>query len=281
MATLIAIAASQSGPAHSLMLGEALRAAAARAGHELKLRVHSRLGVHDELSSDDLARARAVIVAADPAAAIDRQGLPAGKLLEVTPEAVFGNAGEVVARALALEPSAVVGSAAGAAPAASSNAPAGSRPLRLVAITSCPTGVAHTFMAAEALEQGAKALGHRIHVETQGSVGAQNALDEQAIAEADLVIIAADTQVDRSRFVGKRLHAASTKAAIHDAGALIGRAEREAVPWRAEGGQAGESAASSTAGAGAAAGKRSASGPYKHLMTGVSFMLPFVVAGAC
>ena len=75
---------------------------------------------------------------------------------------------------------------------------------KIVAVTACPTGIAHTIMAAEGLEQGAATLGYRIKVETQGSVGAQNALTAQEIADADLVIIAADTQVDRSRFAGKR-----------------------------------------------------------------------------
>ncbi len=108
----------------------------------------------------------------------------------------------------------------------------------IVAITSCPTGIAHTFMAAEGLEQGAKALGHSIKVETQGSVGAQNTLTDADIQKADLVIIAADTKVDVSRFTGKPIYETSTNAAIKD-------------------GQ----------------------GPYKHLLTGVSYMIPFVVAG--
>jgi PTS system fructose-specific IIC component len=259
MAQLFAIAASQAGPAHSFMLGEALAAAAARLGHDLKLRVVSSFGTQEGFSAEELAQAQAVILAADAGSGIDRSVLPAGKLLEVAPEAVFRDATQVVQQALAR-----LGMAT-AAPVAQ----AATKPLRIVAITSCPTGVAHTFMAAEALEQGAKALGHQIHVETQGSVGAQNALSAQAIADADLVLIAADTQVDRARFAGKRLYSASTKAAIHDAAALIGKAQAEATPWQAA------SAAAPTAGA----SKGTASGPYKHLMTGVSFMLPFVVAG--
>ncbi len=150
-------------------------------------------------------------------------------------------------------------------------------PLRIVAITSCPTGVAHTFMAAEALEQGARALGHTIKVETQGSVGAQNALTAGEIAEADLVVIAADTQVNRDRFAGKRLYATSTKAAIHDAAAVFAQARAQAQAWGASASPA--PAAGGSAAALATAGKRESSGAYKHLMTGVSFMLPFVVAG--
>src|SRR5579875_4195666 len=92
---------------------------------------------------------------------------------------------------------------------------------RIVAITSCPTGIAHTFMAAEGLEQGAKALEHTIKVETQGSVGAQNTLTPQEIESADVVIIAADTKVDMSRFAGKPIYETSTNAAIKDGQAVV------------------------------------------------------------
>ncbi|MET3512277.1 PTS system fructose-specific IIC component [Pseudacidovorax sp. 1753] len=272
MASLIAIAASQAGPAHSFMLGEVLADAARQLGHDLKLQVQSSLGTQGQLSAAELAQASAVIVAADAGAAVDRSALPAGRVLDVAPDAVFRDAGAVLRQALALA-GAPASAPAAAAPVA---AAAAGRPLKIVAITSCPTGVAHTFMAAEALEQGAKALGHQIQVETQGSVGAQNTLGAQTIDEADLVLIAADTQVDRSRFAGKRLHSSGTKAAIHDAQGLIAKAQAEAAVWGGEG----AAAAASTAAAGAKpAGKVAATGPYKHLMTGVSFMLPFVVAG--
>lgn len=136
----------------------------------------------------------------------------------------------------------------------------------IIGITSCPTGVAHTYMAQEALEQGAKALGYTYKIETQGSVGAQNVLTEDDIAKADVVIIAADTQVDPARFAGKRLYRTGTKAVINDAQGVI----REAL----------ESAAVFAGGASrAAAEDQEKSGLYKHLMTGVSYMLPFVVAG--
>lgn len=139
--------------------------------------------------------------------------------------------------------------------------------LRIAAITSCPTGIAHTFMAAEGLTEGARQLGHAIHVETQGSVGAGNPLSAQDIADADIILIAADREVDRSRFAGKRVFASNTKPAITGGAALIERALAEA---KVQGG-------APTAGAPADTAKRA--GPYKHLMTGVSFMLPFVVAG--
>ncbi len=266
MAQLIAIAASQAGPAHSFMVAEALRAAAATLGHRIAISVHSSLGTQGGFSDSELSRASAVIVAADMA--LDRHellGTVGAPVHEATPAAVLADAAQVVRAALARAGIAVAG-----APTAEATA------LRIVAITSCPTGVAHTFMAAEALEQGAKALGHQIKVETQGSVGAQNTLQPQDIADADLVLIAADTQVNRDRFAGKRLYATGTKAAIHDAVAVFAQAQAQAAVWgaRADSGSGIDATAAT-----AAPPQRASAGIYKHLMTGVSFMLPFVVAG--
>ncbi|MDQ1156025.1 PTS system fructose-specific IIC component [Sphingomonas sp. SORGH_AS 950] len=150
-----------------------------------------------------------------------------------------------------------------------SDRPVAGRARKIVAITSCPTGIAHTFMAAEGLQEGARQLGYDIHVETQGSVGAGNPLTPGQIAEADVVLIAADREVDRARFAGKRVLVSNTKPAITGGAALIEKALAEA---RVQG-----EAASGDAPTASPASERA--GPYKHLMTGVSFMLPFVVAG--
>lgn len=139
---------------------------------------------------------------------------------------------------------------------------------KIVAITSCPTGVAHTFMAAESLKKYADANNFEIKVETQGSVGAQNQLNTEEIAAADLVIIAADTDVNQSRFVGKRLYVTSTKAAIRDPKTLFELAFKEAVIHQAK-----QTDASNPT------PEAQKVGAYKHLMTGVSYMIPFVVAG--
>lgn len=147
----------------------------------------------------------------------------------------------------------------------------------IVAITSCPTGIAHTFMAAEGLQRGAESLGHTIKVETQGSVGTENTLTAADIAAAEVVIIAADTKVDLSRFAGKRIYETSTKAAIHDGAgvvkAALAQATTKAVSTGARSDLVDQVAAAKAARASGVAG------PYKHLMTGVSYMLPFVVAG--
>ncbi len=129
-------------------------------------------------------------------------------------------------------------------------------------------------MAAEALQKAARSMGHIIKVETQGSVGAQNQLTPEEIAAADAVVIAADVQIDTSRFAGKRLYMTGTKHAMHNGQEVIRTALEQPLPT-------GGSAASLAESVERAKAERSASrtGVYKHLMTGVSYMLPFVVAG--
>ncbi len=141
---------------------------------------------------------------------------------------------------------------------------------QIVAVTACPTGVAHTFMAAEALSEAGRAMGHGIRVETQGSVGAQDALTDDEIAAADVVLLACDIEVDETRFAGKPIYRTATGTALKKPRPTIEAALTEAVP-------AGEGAAAAPN----AAPKKSLKerGVYKHLLTGVSYMLPIVVAG--
>lgn len=141
--------------------------------------------------------------------------------------------------------------------------------MKILAVTSCPTGIAHTYMAAEALQMAAKELGYEIKVETQGSVGAENVITEKDIKEANAVIIAADTNVDKARFKGMPLIEVPVKDAIKDSKGLIERA-LNAAPAKNLTDKVDEIKAEK---------KESRTGVYKHLMTGVSFMIPFVVAG--
>ncbi|MFF8315498.1 fructose-specific PTS transporter subunit EIIC [Streptomyces lydicus] len=143
-------------------------------------------------------------------------------------------------------------------------------------MTACPTGIAHTYMAAEKLTQAAEALGHEIKVETQGSIGAENVLSDNDVRDADGVIIAADKDVDRSRFVGKRVLAVGVAEGIRHPGELIERV-RSAPVYGGEDGGAG-TAAGAAASAGTGGGKERSVG-YKALMNGVSYMIPFVVVG--
>ncbi|MGD1916784.1 MAG: PTS fructose-like transporter subunit IIB [Phycisphaerales bacterium] len=97
--------------------------------------------------------------------------------------------------------------------------------MKIVAVTACPTGIAHTYMAAEQLEKTAKAAGHEIHVETQGSMGIENELSAQAISDADVVIFAVDIDVEqKERFDGKNVVQASVSEAIKKPDALLARA---------------------------------------------------------
>ncbi|UMT78109.1 PTS fructose transporter subunit IIABC [Staphylococcus roterodami] len=146
--------------------------------------------------------------------------------------------------------------------------------MKIVAITSCPNGIAHTYMAQEKLEQAAKELGVNIKVETQGGVGAENILTSKDIEEADGVIIAADKQVDLSRFVGKRLINENVREGIHNPQKLIQRIiNQDATIYQSKTNDDNDRATYSG---------KSKSGMqmfYQHLMNGVSFMVPFIVVG--
>ncbi len=262
MAKIVAVTSCPTGIAHTIMAAEGLEQAAKQLGHDIQVETQGSVGTRNTLTESDIAAADVVIIAADTR--VDTARFIDKPLYETSTEPAIRDGASVIEAALASVPAA-------ATPA---TAPAAS--LKIVAITSCPTGIAHTFMAAEGLEQGAQSQGHAIKVETQGSVGAKNTLTAEDIAAADLVIIAADTQVDKTRFAGKRLHEASTKAAIHDGAELVRKAIAEA---KVAGGTAGGESYDDQVKQAKAQQAAARTGVYKHLMTGVSYMLPFVVAG--
>ena len=143
----------------------------------------------------------------------------------------------------------------------------------IVAVTACPTGIAHTYMAAEAIEKKAKELGYQVKVETRGSGGAKNVLTDDEIAKAAGVIVACDTNVPTDRFDGKKVIECQVSDGINKAEELIKRiASGDAPVFKASGKK--EASHSSVS------GKESIGHQiYKHLMNGVSHMLPFVVGG--
>ena len=265
MAQIVAITGCPAGVAHTFMAAEALKKIAAGLGHGIKVETQGAEGVKSPLTAEDIAEADVVIVASDIAVGMERF---AGKPMVAVPVSdAIRKTRAVIENALAELDESIEGTEvipASVQPAAPE--PAGRF---LVGVTSCPTGIAHTFMAAEALKKSAAALGHTIRVETQGSVGAKSLLTPEEIERADAAIIAADAYVDTARFAGKRLVQTSTKAALHDGQGLI----REALALPEPAGM--------TAAAKPLQAVRSSSrtGPYKHLMTGVSYMLPLVVAG--
>ncbi|MDR6774349.1 fructose-specific PTS transporter subunit EIIC [Azospirillum sp. BE72] len=262
MANLLAVIAAGDLTTQAVLAAEALRKAAASLGHGIQVEIRTSLGIQSPLDPAAPSKADGVIL-------VGSGDLDEGRFAALKRSAA--SLDEVLAG-----PAAVLERALGAASAAVSAA----GPRRIVAITSCPTGIAHTFMAAEGIQQAATALGHKVRVETQGSVGARDTLTDEEIRDADIVLIAADTQIDLSRFAGKRVFLSGTKPAINDGKALVTRALAEAKLHGAPGGAAGGAVPLADA---VAAGKAERSGqrtgPYKHLMTGVSFMLPFVVTG--
>ena len=145
--------------------------------------------------------------------------------------------------------------------------------IQVLAVTACPTGIAHTFMAAESLEQHAKKRGITIKVETNGSGGAKNVLTAEEIAAADAIIVAADKNVAMARFDGKRTIITKVADGINKADELLDKAMSGTAPvYHATGSDEAEGAADT---AGESLGRQA----YKHLMNGVSHMLPFVVGG--
>lgn len=145
---------------------------------------------------------------------------------------------------------------------------------KILAVTACPTGIAHTYMAAEGLEKAAKKVGCRIKIETRGSGGAKNVLTQAEIDEADCIVVAADTKVPMERFNGKKVIECQVSDGISKAEELLDRAMNGDVPvYHASGaGESSNSAASKNSGS---IGHRI----YMQLMNGVSHMLPFVVGG--
>lgn len=150
-------------------------------------------------------------------------------------------------------------------------------PAKILAVTSCPTGIAHTYMAAEGLEKAAKKLGCSVKIETRGSGGAKNVLTEQEIASADCIIVAADAKVPMERFAGKKVIECQVSDGINKAEELIKRAmEGDAPVYEAHSSDgSGGSAASANKGKSGGVGHQI----YMQLMNGVSHMLPFVVGG--
>ncbi|MDX1885222.1 fructose-specific PTS transporter subunit EIIC [Mycolicibacterium sp. 120270] len=181
-----------------------------------------------------------------------------------TPDEVVGLVGEVLSPAETPKP---------AAPA---EAPATAKPKTLVAVTACPTGIAHTYMAADSLAAAAKEAGVTLHVETQGSSGS-TPLDASTIAGADAVIFATDVGVkDKGRFAGKPVVASGVKRAINEPAKMVAEALAAADDPNAARVEGSGSAAPATATAGGVGwGTRTR----QILLTGVSYMIPFVAAG--
>ncbi|WDM66136.1 PTS fructose transporter subunit IIC [Xanthomonas cucurbitae] len=262
MSSSIVVIAAGERSTEAVLAAEALRRAATAAGRSLTVEIRSDQGVLGALPTELTNGAAQVLIVGDADADTARFG--DAQLLHLSLGAVLDDPSAALSQ-LAVTSSAGTASAAGGVSSNPSK--------RIVAITSCPTGIAHTFMAAEGLQQAAKKLGHQMRVETQGSVGAQDALTDDEIRMADVVIIAADREVDLARFAGKRVLKSGTKPAINDGPALINKALAEASV------HGGAAQANGTAASTTASKSNGRTGAYKHLMTGVSFMLPFVTAG--
>ncbi|KAB0292081.1 PTS fructose transporter subunit IIBC [Vibrio fortis] len=254
------ITACPSGVANSIIAAGLLEKAAKELGWSANIECQSSVLPSEAVSEEAIASSDAVVIAANTD--VDTQRFVGKKVYQAPISECTADAKAFLESAVA---NATVLDASQVTTAATEVAASGAK--KIVAITACPTGVAHTFMAAEALENEGQRLGHQIKVETRGSVGAKNQLTDQEIAEADLVIIAADIDVPLDRFDGKPLYKTTTGPALKKTTQEFEKAFAEAKPYQ------------HTASSSQAAPADEKKGVYKHLMTGVSHMLPVVVAG--
>ncbi len=253
MKKYVLVSACPSGVASCFLVADKLLAAAKEI--ELHTEVASPFS-EQRLDQTIIDHADRVIIVANALEQSLKQRLQGKQVLHINAQAVLDDAEGVLEQA---ERDAVL----------FDSADSQSRQKNIIAVTACPTGVAHTFMSADALTNKAKELGHGIHVEKQGSVGAKDLLTDQQIQQADVVILATDIEVENSRFIGKRVFKTSTREALKKPELVIERAltEAEELSKKAE------------PTANPVVEKKKAAGPYQHLLTGVSYMLPLVVAG--
>ncbi len=256
---LIIVTACPNGKVSSVLSARLLDAAAQRLGWSTSVEVVDPRNPESKLTAEQIATADWVLVV--NTGEVDLTRFVGKRLLQDTPAHALQDVDGFLQRA-AEQAQVYAAPVASSAPAVTGAAGVP----RLVAVTACPTGVAHTFMAAEAIQQAAKRLGYELHVETQGSVGARNPLTAQAIADADVVLLAADIEVNTERFAGKKIYRCGTGIALKQSEATLKKALAEAQ-------------VESTGSASNAPAKQEKTGVYKHLLTGVSYMLPMVVAG--
>lgn len=231
---------AQLGKARAFLVNEALSAAAKQQGHSVV--------------AADQADFIVLFDGQIPATAAGKQGA----LLEL--DEAFANPEEAIKQAI--ENAKIFANATASSSLSSSGVK------NIVAVTACPTGVAHTFMSAEAIENYAKAQGWNVRVETRGQVGAGNPITPEEVAAADLVFVAADIDVPLDKFKGKLMYRTSTGLALKKTAQEFEKAFKEAKVF--------EGAVTSAV---AETKTEEKKGVYKHLMTGVSHMLPLVVAG--
>ncbi|KPX57810.1 PTS fructose-like transporter subunit IIB [Pseudomonas amygdali] len=256
---LAIVTACPNGKVSSVLSARLLEAAALRQGWETSVEIIDPNKSDQQLSAQDIEAADLVLVV--NTGPVDLSRFVGKRLFQDSPAHALQDVDGFLQRA-ELEAQVHAASEAVTPQAADSS---GAQP-RIVAITACPTGVAHTFMAAEAIQQAAKRLNYDLQVETQGSVGARNPLSAKAIAEADVVLLAADIEVNTDRFAGKKIYRCGTGIALKQSEATLKKALAEGQV------ESDEAAAQSPA-------RQEKAGVYKHLLTGVSFMLPMVVAG--
>ncbi|GEM76122.1 PTS fructose-like transporter subunit IIB [Vibrio sagamiensis] len=253
MKNIVIITACPSGIANSILAAGLLEQAAAKLGWHVKIECQTNLIQPQILTETDIAQAEVVIIASDVAIDTSRfvgKQIYQSEISSVIQDATFFLQTAVANTAILLEATSTPTSK------------------KIVAVTSCPTGISNTFMTAEALEEECRRRGDHIRIETRGSIGTKQTLLPKEIEQADLVIIAADIDVPLTRFHGKKLYFTTTNLVLSNPSDEVNNALKQAEIYMP----------SNTEDCSTKSPRIEAS-INKHLMTGVSYMLPVVVAG--
>lgn len=261
MAKIVVITDCKNSKSHEIMAANAIKKIAENQGHEIKIETTTYKSDIYRVSENDIDRADIIIMAFE--SRIDMKRFK-GKFIYPTS----------ISNAI-IDTQVVLDSAIKIAKIdikKDTPPPIKEGKIRISAITACPTGIAHTFMAAESLKKAAEELGFIINIETQGSVGAKNILTADNIEKSDLILIAADTTVDLSRFKDKSVHIVSTNEAINDPHLVLNSAFEKAKIIK-------NNDINNLIKEVKKERKLKQPAFYKHLLTGVSFMIPLVVAG--
>lgn len=262
---LAIVTACPSGVANSFIAAGVLERACKTLNWDASIECHSSVDQFKQLSAEDIQSAEIIIIASntplDTTRFIGKKVYSTGISACLTNTVEFLNQAVAQAQLLSAEQAVEIQSVT----------LTNTNKKKIVGITACPTGVAHTFMSAEAFEDKATEMGYEVKVERRGSVGAKNGLTASEIAEADLVIIAADIDVPLDRFEGKKLYKTSTGAMLKNPQSEIEKGFEYAVTFSKK--------SNGSSGSAELIDANEHKGPYRHLMTGVSYMLPIVVAG--
>lgn len=260
MAKIVVITDCKNSRTHEVMAANALKKIAENLGHKVKIETTSYLNEQFKVTDEDIRESDIVIIAVD--SQIDTKRLKGKFIYPTSISNAIVDTQTIVEAAIKL---AKIETKREQVPTFNTER------INIVAVTACPTGIAHAFMAAESLKKAASLMGYNIKIETQGMVGTRNILTEEEIKASDLVIVVADTKVNMSRFKNKPVYYVSTNKAINDAEKVIADSFDRSKPYEEDFNKVIQEIKKENI--------KKQTGFSKHLFNGVSFIIPLVVSG--